>query len=467
MFFVPQEILRILCISKETKLLFFFDGVIVHSRNLNGIYSVNALFADLIKCISFCEPVEVVDVTAVRQYKVPGTLDCCDVKDFVLECFFGDRRPLTRRRWKRGRRTHIVLSQIPKMSVGVMSVILNFVGHLVNDEGEIVLLGNDVGHFAKCENIVGAFGSAKRCSYGWHDEQLTAAEYVAHVSREVSANLDFMAEARRRPRPGVLHPTATDEKDDVGLKGEFVEAEDMDDVVDQDIEDLEETTSSLRPDIQYKPILQISANDLFDVVHRRDVGTLGSGRASVSTKRSREFMQQYGEKYLEMKEARKCSCPTESDLKQRSAFSVSTGKTAQKRLQESRKEKEEQLMDASDDDMLPSNSAVVEISADLAPEKFVSTMSPAEMALRLLQQRLPTRQTDGCFQISPDQYNACVLAVAPLQRLWIKAGEHNLQHCFGDRARIHDLLQLVTPEPWLTFGVFDVARDVFVFAYKL
>lgn len=124
-------------------------------------------------------------------------------------------------------------------------------------------------------------------------------------------------------------------------------------------------------------------------------------------------------------------------------------------------------MDASDDDMLPSNSAVVEISADLAPEKFVSTMSPAEMALRLLQQRLPTRQTDGCFQISPDQYNACVLAVAPLQRLWIKAGEHNLQHCFGDRARIHDLLQLVTPEPWLTFGVFDVARDVFVFAYKL
>ena len=94
--------------------VFFFDGVIVHSRNLNGIYSVNALFADLIKCISFCEPVEVVDVTAVRQYKVPGTLDCCDVKDFVLECFFGDRRPLTRRRWKRGRRTHIVLSQIPK-----------------------------------------------------------------------------------------------------------------------------------------------------------------------------------------------------------------------------------------------------------------------------------------------------------------------------------------------------------------
>ena len=102
----------------------------------------------------------------------------------------------------------------------------------------------------------------------------------------------------------MLHPNATDEKEEVGLKAEFVEAEDMDDVVDQDVEDLEDNSTTLRPDIQYKPILQISSNDLFDVVHRRDGGALGSGRASVSTKRSRDFMQQYGGKYLEMKEPR-------------------------------------------------------------------------------------------------------------------------------------------------------------------
>ena len=74
--------------------------------------------------------------------------------------------------------------------------------------------------------------AAKRCSYGWHNEQLTAAEYVATISREISANLNFMAEARRRPRPGVLHPTATDEKEDVGLRGEFVNVEDVDDIQD-------------------------------------------------------------------------------------------------------------------------------------------------------------------------------------------------------------------------------------------
>ena len=278
-------------------------------------------------------------------------------------------------------------------------------------------------HFDKCQNSVPAFATAKRCSYGWHEEQLTAAEYVAHVSREISANMDFMAEARRRPRPGALHPTATtDEKENIGLQGEFVEAEDMDGVVDQDVDNLEDDNSTLRPDIQYKPILQISSNDLFDVVHRRDGGALGSGRASVSTKRSREFMQQYGEKYVEMKKPRSCACFMPGSV--RNTFNVPAGKTAQRLLQESRKEKEEQLMDASDDDMLPGNSGPIEVTVDVAPERFVG-VSPADMALRLLQQRLPTRQVDGCYQISSDQYNACVLAVAPLQRLWNKAAEHN------------------------------------------
>ena len=334
-----------------------------------------------------------VDVTAVRKYKVPGTLDHCDVVDFVLEICQGERRPLARHRRKFGRRNKVVCFEIPKLSVRVTSTILNFVGHLLAEDGDVVLLANDVEHFENCQNLVLEFSTAKRCSYGWHDEQLTSAEYVAYVSREISANLDFMAEARRRPRPGVLHPNATDEKDDVGLKAEFVDAEDMDDVVDQDVEDLEDNASTLRPDIQYKPILQISSNDLFDVVHRRDGGTLGTGRASVSTKRSREFMQQYGGKYLEMKEPRICACPT--SMFTVSAPNVSAGKTSQKLLQESRKEKEEQLMDASDDDLLPGNSGSVEIPVDLAPEQFVKIMSPADMALQLLQQRLPTRQTDG------------------------------------------------------------------------
>ena len=87
-----------------------------------------------------------------------------------------------------------------------------------------------------------------------------------------------------------MHPTATDEKEDVGLQGEFVNVEDVDDIQDPDADDVDQDTS-LRPDIQYKPILHVASNDLFDMVHRRNVG---SGRASASTKRSEEFLRQYG-----------------------------------------------------------------------------------------------------------------------------------------------------------------------------
>ena len=271
---------------------------------------------------------------------------------------------------------------------------------------------------------------------------------MALTSREVSANLDFMAEARRRPRPGALHPTATDERDDVGLQGEFVEAEDIDAIHDPEADVFEGTSTTLRPDIQYKPILQVASNDLFDVVHRRDGIASGPGRVGASTKRSREFLHQYGEKYLEMKEPRSCVRPGDVDLRRCDRFNVVSGLKAQKTLQESRKEKEEQMMDASDEELMPGDAGIVDLPVDIAPEVFVSSLSPAEVALRLVQQRLPTLQPNGDYEISKDQYNACVLAVAPLQRLWNKAGEQDLQSCFGVRGRLHEVLALVTPAPW-------------------
>ena len=102
-------------------------------------------------------------------------------------------------------------------------------------------------------------------------------------------------------------------------------------------------------------------------------------------------------------------------------------------------------MDASEDEFFPGNASLLEVPVRMAPETEVPVLSPADMALRLLQQRLPTRQADGTYQISPDQYKACVLAIAPLQKLWVKAGEHDLQHCFGTHGRLRELLALVTP----------------------
>ena len=52
------------------------------------------------------------------------------------------------------------------------------------------------------------------------------------------------------------------------------------------------------------------------------------------------------------------------------------------------------------------------------------------------------------YAISPDQYNAVILAIAPLQRLWKKANEAGLSHYFGDPTRVISLLELVEKASW-------------------
>ena len=238
-----------------------------------------------------------------------------------------------------------------------------------------------------------------------------------------------------------------------------MEAEDIDAIQDPEADALEGTSATLRPDIQYKPILPVASNDLFDVVHRREsASSTGPGRVGASTKRSREFLHQYGEKYLEMRAPRACARPGDTDLGCCSRFSVASGLKAQKTLQEGRKEKEEKMMDASDDELLPGAAGVVDVPVDMAPDIFTTCLSPAELALRLVQQRLPTLRADGRYEISKDQYNACVLAVAPLQRLWNKAAEHDLQGCFGVRGRLHELLALVTPVPGRAQSIIFLVR---------
>ena len=69
----------------------------------------------------------------------------------------------------------------------------------------------------------------ERASYGWHPDQLSASEFVALHSVQVSSNLDFIAEARRRPRPGALRPhAATDQEQDVGLQPDTADVADID-----------------------------------------------------------------------------------------------------------------------------------------------------------------------------------------------------------------------------------------------
>eukprot|EP00435_Cladocopium_sp_Y103_P075104 s444_g54.t1 len=65
----------------------------------------------------------------------------------------------------------------------------------------------------------------------------------------------------------------------------------------------------------------------------------------------------------------------------------------------------------------------------------------------LAQQRVPVKKSveggEVRCKISVDQYNAVVLAITPLQRLWAKANEHGLAGCFGDPLKVEQVLALV------------------------
>ena len=62
-----------------------------------------------------------------------------------------------------------------------------------------------------------------KTSPGFHSDQVHAEEFVAHIAKESSANLDMMTEARGRPRPANFFQNGeSDDEKDTGLPGERV-----------------------------------------------------------------------------------------------------------------------------------------------------------------------------------------------------------------------------------------------------
>ena len=112
-----------------------------------------------------------------------------------------------------------------------------------------------------------------------HDEQLTPAEFFDYISVEISSNLNFMAEARKRPRPSQLGKLAeTDDHDDLrdGFAGDRV-------AYDPDSGGVEAQDEDKRPlydsSIRYCPVHKISTSDCLAIVHRTQATKLLTPRA--------------------------------------------------------------------------------------------------------------------------------------------------------------------------------------------
>ena len=109
---------------------------------------------------------------------------------------------------------------------------------------------------------------------GVHDEQLTAEMYFALRRVEVARRLEYMAEARGRPRPGQPHPDAEEEDHDGALGGANVDSdvdfEKEDALPGCDSDDGDGAAEAAQPDVdmKYEPKWRVHDDELHDVVHR-------------------------------------------------------------------------------------------------------------------------------------------------------------------------------------------------------
>ena len=292
-----------------------------------------------------------VDPTAVREWKVPNAGHHSRCLDFVLTCFsdgikrlIGQERVLRRRKGKQCRLVRCYV--MPAFCQRVQSNILNFAGVLIDEDGEPTVLGDSSNHIEQCIRVLSLPSSIRCASYGRHPQQLTPAEYVAFVSREVSANLDLMSEARGRPRPSQRGRVSPEEEEDVGYRAEFVDIGDQGGGEVGAADDFFEECS-VKPGVRYQPKLHVPADDVLDMVHRLDFEVGGPGRTSASTKRVEAFVAQYQNRYKEVHELPSCAHEQEGRFHLSSEV-VKGGLKMQDQEQMIENRKEKEAMDAAD-----------------------------------------------------------------------------------------------------------------------
>ena len=122
-------------------------------------------------------------------------------------------------------------------------------------------------------------GRRRRAPYGAGGARrtVTAEEFYAVRHVEVAARLEYMAEARGRPRPGQMHPDA--EADDAdgaqgGARresdGEFSDDSALPggDKTNEADGDVDAACSTLEPDLPFRPAYAVQDDEMDDVVHR-------------------------------------------------------------------------------------------------------------------------------------------------------------------------------------------------------
>ena len=98
-------------------------------------------------------------------------------------------------------------------------VILRLAGHVQQDDRGVIGIAGSELEAGRLRDMLGEALLSTITSPGTHDLQLSPPEFFALRHVEAAARLEYMAEARGRPRPGQLHPEA-EHDDPYGDRGD-------------------------------------------------------------------------------------------------------------------------------------------------------------------------------------------------------------------------------------------------------
>ena len=329
---------------------------------------------------------------------------------------------------------------LPALPYHPVSVILAFVGHVKDDNGDhLAVIVDGETENATMEVLSECASHVRKwikTSPGFHSEQVHAEEFVAHLAKESSANLDMMTEARGRPRPANLFQDAeSDEEKDTGLPGERVTVDSHDAEWGYGDQEPEAPTLRAQPGIKYKPYRRIDSDDLFHTVHRTHEHRTLDGRAGDKKKRIEAFLDNHNRSYRDMKEPVSCCVvfrpARHADLSASQVHEILArlrGSQTASRSHDSEEAVDEgTLLDGSA--MQAMGTETLLYARPLRPEEML--VSPAEKTRQMIAERLPVCAAEtGQFAIPADQYHACILAIQPLQLLWEWAGLHGKRDLF-------------------------------------
>ena len=213
------------------------------------------------------------------------------------------------------------------------------------------------------------------------------------MSLEVSADLDIMAEARRRPRPSQLHPEANAD-DDIraaaeGLSADSIQVRDCDDQPAQVHSSSAETRPLTSPNDCATPIFRIVTigQSAVHLIHRLNVGRAFDTRADDAYHNVKTFCEQHDSFYKSIVKSRPLSPPDPKHVTNTPRWmDLNDAVKRQRDLCQHRKELDEGLRALNESDLqrLRTHALYADDPGEAVSLPISALISPAEYARSLV-----------------------------------------------------------------------------------